>query len=381
MNEKKKKYNVAIVGCGSMGVENMFEGLSFPYSFFEAATKSSRAELVALIDSDTKKLREISDKLSGLGYGRFQEFPNLRTAIGETTIDIVCCAAGPKINSEVIRSAKLYGIKGVYCEKPLCLSLAEADELAEIEKNSGIKIQVNYLRNHDVHHRAVVEYIRKGGICELLTVRVLYKGGVLAVFSHTSALLMTLFDKQLSAFGVYSPLLNTRCPEDPNIDGVLRYYFAPQSREVNVQVTATGRGEMVNNTYLYEFEFTGTKERITILENGWRTRYETMELSKVFAKFGELMPYDATIPTELKADTPREFMVEGLNILLDAVEGGTATTCNAAFARDAEEAAHALAISAAQFETVALPLTDRTYAFANSRAGVKLLKEEAGIKS
>ena len=144
---------------------------------------------------------------------------------------------------------------------------------------------------------------------------------------------------------------------------------------------ATGRGEIENNTYLFELEFTGTKGRISILENGWRLRYEKMEPSRVFGSLGELMPYDsARIPLELKADAPREFMIEGLQRLVDAIEKDTPTGCSAAMSRDAEEVAHALMISAQEKKTIGIPLQNRTHAFANARAGVKLLKEEAGKK-
>ncbi len=377
----KRVFNVAILGCGSMGVENIFEKFSFPYSFFEAATLSSRAELVALIDSDLEKLSAVQNRLQGLGYPRLPQYSSLDAAVknGEV-VDIVCCAAGPAMNFDVIKNNAfdIGGVRGVYCEKPMTLSLVDADKLVMLERSSLIKIQVNYLRNHDEHHSAVVDFIRSGGIGELLTVRALYKGGVLAVLPHTTALLHSLFDKAISVSGVYSPLLNTRCLEDPNIDGVVRYFFAPQNREINVQVTATGRGELENNTYLYEFEFTGTKGRITILENGWRTRYEVMESSRVFGSLGGLMPYDsARIPLELKSDSSREFMVAGLENLMDAIENGCSTSCSASCARDAEEIAHALAISAAQRgKIVELPLIDRDHAFADAKAGVKILKKE-----
>ena len=384
-----KTYNVAIVGCGSMGVENMFEDFPFTYSFAEAALRNPKTRFAVIIDADKYKLEAVNMRIrTERGISDFHTYTSLESAVkGEGTdgrmIDIVCCAAGPQVNAEVIRKVKGFCLCGVYCEKPFTLSLSDADDLVRIEQEIGVKVQINYLRNHDQHHRAVIDYIRNGGIGDLLTVRTLYKGGVLAVFPHTSALLSLLFDKAISVSGVYSPLLNTRCLEDPNIDGVVRYCFAPQNREINVSATATGRGEIENNTYLYEFEFTGTKGRISILENGWGTRYEVMEPSRVFGSLGLLMPYESRrIPLELKTDSPREFMVDGLENLICAIENNGETACSARRARDAEEIAHALAISAAQNGMcVELPLKDSDHAIANAQAGVNLLKKEAGIKS
>lgn len=380
------KYNVAIVGCGSMGVEQLFDKtIPFTYSFAGAVFKNPQTQLVALVDTDQTKLGELGARLRREGYASgFGNYGSLEVAAGSCRsvgrpIDIVCCAAGPHVNAHVIRHAKSLGIRGVYCEKPLVLSLAEADELARVEAGTDVKIQVNYLRNYDTHHLAVVDFIRNGGIGELLIVRALYKGGVIAVAPHAMALLNRLFGKPLEVSGCYSPILNTRCLEDPNVDGVIRYRFSPQERDINVSIMATGRGDFKNDTYLFEFEFTGTKGRVSILENGWRVRYERMEPTRVFESLGEIMPYDsARVPLELKADAPREFMIEGLARLVSAIENDTPTNCNVALARDAEEIAHALAIAADKREAISLPLTDRTHAFANAKAGVKSLKEEIG---
>lgn len=381
-------YNVAIVGCGVMGIELIFDKtLPFLYTFAGAVFKNPKTKLVALIDTDKQKLVDIVKRLKQEGYpSDFNCYSSLAEAILDgrkngTQIDIVCCAAGPKINEEVIREAKQYGIRGIYCEKPLTLSLENADQLACIEATSSTKVQVNYLRNFDTFHLAALEYIRNGGIGELLTVRVLYKGGVIAVAPHAFALLHLLFGKPKEVSGYYSPLINTRCPDDPNVDGVARYFFSPQEREVNVSVTATGRGNIENNTYLFEFEFTGTKARISILENGFRARYEKMELSRGFESIGEMMPYcTERVPFELRDNAPREFFLEGLDRLIRAIENDTPTNCSIAIARDAEEVAHAFAISARERKPITLPISERTHAFKNMVAGVKHLRNEAGIK-
>ncbi len=381
-------HNVAVVGCGSMGVGGPYDS-TFPFTYNHAAAvlKNPDARLVALVDTDSVKLEAAAKKLRGGGYQtNFTLHQTLESATSLYThaqrIDVVCCAAGPEANAEVITKAQDLGIRGVYCDKPMTLSLPEADRLAALETSSGLKVQVNYLRNFDPCHRAVIEYIRNGGIGNLLFVRILYKGGVLGVAPHALALLQLLFEKALMVSGIRSPLINGRAPDDLNVDGAIRYYYAPEQREVNVSLTATGRGEIDNDTYLFEFEFTGTKARVSILESGWRIRYEPMERSRIFGALGEMMPYDsACVPLALKADAPREFMIDGLKQLLNAVDHDTPTSAGAALARDAEEVAHALALSAIQEgRTMHLPLTDRSHVFKHARAGTDLLAQEAGIK-
>lgn len=376
----KSKYNVAIVGCGSMGVERLFDkAIPFTYSFAGAVLKDPRTRLAALVDTNPKQLRKIRSRLKKGGYARgFGTYGSIEEAVDDSgPIDIVCVAAGPRVNADIIRKVRSLGVKGVYCEKPMTLSLAEADELAKIEAKSGLKIQVNYLRNFCTHHLAVLGFIRAGGLGDLLTVRLLYKNGVLSVAPHGFALLNLLFGKPLSVYGQRSPLLNTRCEDDPNIDGFLRCRF--KGREVNVGVMATGRGDLENNTYLFEFEFTGTKRRITIFRNGWGFRYERMMRSHISRSSGSTKPFQTSrIPKELEADISREFMIEGLGRLISAIESNTPTNCGAAIARDSEEVAHALAISAEKGEGVRLPLSGaaRKHEFKDSVAGVQVLRKE-----
>lgn len=368
-----KPYRAAVIGCGAMGVgtENVFP---FTYNFADAIRKNPQAELVGVMDTNEAAARTAGERL------KVPFFTESRALFEQAAPDIVCCAAGPQVNAGTAYEAAVRGVKGVYCEKPLVLSLKEADELAMLEANSKTKFQVNYLRNYDTCHRAVMDYIRQGKLGNLQAVRTTYCGGVMSVFPHTTALLTLLFDKPVSVSGVLSPIANISTRVDPNIDGVIRYHFAPQNRDVSVQLLATGRGKDENNTYIYELEFTGSKGRISIKENGWRVEYEEMLQSRIFPQF-EKHPYCVDrVPPELKADAPREFMIEGIQQLIDAIEHDTPTACGFARSRDAEEIAHALAISAAKGgQTVALPLEERTHAFENARAGIAVLMEQAGI--
>lgn len=375
-------YKVAIIGCGPLGVTNFFDqSLPFTYSFVGATIKTGN-QLAALVDVNAEALHSAKKTLEK-NSSVVPAFTDWRTMFDQINPDIICVAAGPKVNVEVIPEAIGRKVKGIYCEKPLALSLEANDRLAELEKqNQATKIQVNYARNYETFHKATLDFVKNGGIGNLQTIRTTYNGGVLAVFPHTTALLQKLFDGVKSVSGIYSPITNISTADDPNIDGTIKYYFAPQDRDVNVQVLATGRGKEENNTYIYELEFTGSKGRITILENGFRVRYEEMRLSRIFASSGQTHPYETThLPLELKADHPREFMIDGMYSLINAIETGKDTDCNLRCALAAEEVAHALALSAAQQgQIVHLPLEDRAHAFANARAGVNVLREQAGLR-
>ena len=385
----QKVYNVAIVGAaGDMGSGNMFdERIPFVYSYAGAVLQNQRTKLVALIDTDSTKLSVLYGRLWALGHRGFRAYSTLADAIANEeevygTIDIVCSAVSPAVNAATIKTAVKHGLRGVYVDKPLALNLAEADEIAQLEETSGIKLQVNYLRNFDPCHNAILDYIRRGDLGTLLTVRCLYKGGVIGVGPHSIALLNKLFGMPKWVSAVASPILNTRAPADPNVDATLRYHFAEQGHDINVSLVATGKGDFPNSTYLFGFEFIGTKGIIKIEENGWRVVFERMEESRIFGSLGETMPYRTdTVPLALKADAPREFMLDGLADLVDALDNDRQPVCSAVPSCGAEEVAHALKLSAdAAGASVALPLADRNHAFAGSVTGMQVLRTENAEK-
>ena len=382
-----QKLNVAIVGAaGSMGSGNMLnQKFPFVYSYAEAVLCTPRTQLVALVDTNKEKLAKLVRRLRNRGHTGFRTYSTLEDAIADKengTIDIACSAVSPAVNAETIKTAVKYGLRGVYVDKPLALNLAEADEIVRLEASSGIKIQTNYLRNFDKCHNAVLEYIRRGELGTLITVRCLYKGGVIGVAPHAVAFLNKLFGMPKWVSAVSSPIMNTRAPADPNVDAILRYHFAEQGRDVNVSLVSTGKGDFPNSTYLFGFEFLGTKGIIKIEEHGWRLVYERMEPSRVFGSIGETVSYRTdNIPPALMADAPRQFMLEGLSDLVSALDGNRLPICNAVVSRNAEEVAHALGLSADGYGLwVELPLVDRNHTFASSVTGIQVLKAENAEK-
>ena len=78
-----KQYAVAIVGCGAMGIELIFDKtLPFLYTFAGAIFKNPQTKLVALIDTDVHKARNIIKRLKEEGYpSDFDCYASLREAV------------------------------------------------------------------------------------------------------------------------------------------------------------------------------------------------------------------------------------------------------------------------------------------------------------
>jgi predicted dehydrogenase len=132
----------------------------------------SSVELVALADIDRDRL----DRLGGeLGVdGRHTD---LREMLDRARPELVAvCTQAPNHADATVAAADA-GVRGVLCEKPIALSLAEADRMMEACAARGVTLAINHpLRMCPAVARAA-SMLRAGAIGELLTIRMIDKGG------------------------------------------------------------------------------------------------------------------------------------------------------------------------------------------------------------
>lgn len=73
--------------------------------------------------------------------------PDWRDLLDDPTIEVIHLATPPVLRAEIAVPALKAG-KSVFCEKPLALSLREADEMLETARVAGRSVGVNYVLRH-----------------------------------------------------------------------------------------------------------------------------------------------------------------------------------------------------------------------------------------
>ena len=63
-------------------------------------------------------------------------------------LDIVSICTWPQTHLAIVRDVVHYPPKAIYCEKPLCMSLGEADEIVTLTKKAGIAVIVGHQRRY-----------------------------------------------------------------------------------------------------------------------------------------------------------------------------------------------------------------------------------------
>lgn len=131
-----KKLRTAVIGVGYMG---RFHA--------EKLAASANAELVALVDPDAARAKEIA---TALGCAHEADYRSVLAGI-----DAACVAVPTENHHAVVRACLEAGVH-VLVEKPLSRTLEEADALLELARASGLVLQVGHLQRFNPAFQALV---------------------------------------------------------------------------------------------------------------------------------------------------------------------------------------------------------------------------------
>lgn len=140
-----RKLKIGVVGAGLIGqVEHIPNLLKLP----------ARFELVGVADASARMRAELAAR--GL-----QAFPDYQSLLG-CPLDAVLIAAPDQYHAEITLAALSRGLH-VFCEKPLCFSVAEAREIAAARDRAGRVVQVGYMKRFDPNYELLRDMIPKNG--------------------------------------------------------------------------------------------------------------------------------------------------------------------------------------------------------------------------
>jgi myo-inositol 2-dehydrogenase/D-chiro-inositol 1-dehydrogenase len=128
--EVGRPVRVALIGSGRMGS-------------FHGETVSRRlpgAHLVAVADPAPGAAQRLADAL-----GARHAYTEAEAAFADDEVDAVVIAAPARFHADLVVAAASAG-KGVFCEKPMALTLADADRAIDAVRAAGVVLQVGFNR-------------------------------------------------------------------------------------------------------------------------------------------------------------------------------------------------------------------------------------------
>lgn len=148
MTHPQSPLAVGLIGTGRMGA-------------FHAGTLARRlpgVQLAALADPAPGAARRLGDQL-----GCSTAYTEAAELLADPRVEAVVIATPARTHADLVVAAAGAG-KAVYCEKPMAITLADADRAIAAAREAGVPLQVGFNRRYDAGFRAAREKIVEGSI-------------------------------------------------------------------------------------------------------------------------------------------------------------------------------------------------------------------------
>ena len=166
------RLKAAVIGLGRIASTideelDDFDGVEFPYGHIPCYMSMPEVEVVGMSDTWVEQ-REAA----GAKWGFEALYADYRQMLEETRPDIVsvCTSAKPRgdILLEIANGG--YGVRAIWAEKPITLSLAEADAAIDACKRANIALAINCTRRWQDDYLQVNALIDDGAIGDVVSV-------------------------------------------------------------------------------------------------------------------------------------------------------------------------------------------------------------------
>jgi len=138
-----KKLGVCVVGVGEMGkrhAENLRRHVP-------------EAQLVAIADVSVQRVQQVAAELE-----IEHAYTSIEEAIDRKDVRAVVIATPDKFHAGVVQAAAAAG-KDILCEKPLAITLDDAQSALEAVRRAGVRLQVGFMRRYDPAYVAATQAV------------------------------------------------------------------------------------------------------------------------------------------------------------------------------------------------------------------------------
>ena len=347
-------YRAAVIGLGRMGStfdDEMSEGGSIflPYCHAPSYCASPHTELVAGADPHDEQRAIFGDRW---GLEQDHLYGDYRQMLERENLDLVSVCTTARIRSQIVQDCARAGVKAVWAEKPIALTLAEADAMVEACRQHGTALAINCARRWNPFFSQARDLIDKGELGQILQVTGYAQCGLSHNGSHLIDVVRYMAGGQVEwVFGEMESDAAAEGETDPQGNGYLVF-----DNGVRAFIRATPTGVAA-----WEIDVIGTEGRIRSIANCTQMEYIRT------APGGNR---GRGVPAYVPFPYPTHIQGMGLTIvedLIQAIETGSDPRCSGDDGRAALEVAIALRQSHRDgLVRVDLPLADRSLGILSS---------------
>jgi predicted dehydrogenase len=183
------RLRAAVIGTGRIGSSLERDPLrTKPHTHAGWYVSHPHILLTSGADTNPERLAAFG---SDWGLGAERLYSDYRTMLAAEQPDLVSvCAYAPE-RVEMARAALRAGARGLWLEKAVATSVAEARALRDEAAARGASVVVNHPRGQDPHYRAVRRIIEEGTLGPLESVHAIFSGHLIHTGTHAWDVLET----------------------------------------------------------------------------------------------------------------------------------------------------------------------------------------------
>ena len=188
---------VGVIGCGRMA--NTIEdeqiakrkqglyrgGIVLPYCHAGGYVIVEETEIVAACDIVEEKLKAFCER-----WNVPRSYSDFRELIDKEKPDILSISTRPEQHAEAMVYGAEHGVKGMYAEKPLCCSLAEADAIKDAFERNGVMLEFGPMRRNWAVYRQAREIAESGELGAVKSVVSFWGNSIAGHFLDTQLYLL-----------------------------------------------------------------------------------------------------------------------------------------------------------------------------------------------
>lgn len=159
-----ERLRAVVIGCGSGG-QGKAGVHSIGYLHGGTYQRSDRVELVAAADLNDEHAATYANE-----FGFDRTYRDYREMLATERPDLVSVCTWPPLHAEMVIAAAGAGAKGIWSEKPMALSLGDADRMLEACAQSGSRVVINHQRRYLPRFREARRLIADRAIGDVLTI-------------------------------------------------------------------------------------------------------------------------------------------------------------------------------------------------------------------
>jgi len=256
-----QRYRVAVIGLGRIAstiddeVVGKVSSVMLPYSHTAAYVEVPRVELVAGADPLADKREAFSARWDCPAV-----YDDYRAMLAAEQPDIVSVCTRTEDRCEAVLACAEAGLKAIYAEKPIAISLADADRMVETCAERNVILAIGCSRRWDPWHVRAKELVDDGLIGERLNVSGFLNCGLSHNGSHLIDIVRYHAGNAPVEYVFGDMVSDEAAAEDKDLSGNGYLHF---SNGVTGWIRATNCGGLG-----FEVDVVGTSGRIRSLGNG-----------------------------------------------------------------------------------------------------------------